>query len=796
MKRFAPIAAFATVLALSPVARAQAQNARFNGNDINDVKFEGNARTSEFDLKTKIETAKGGKFSDDTLSQDITRLFRTGEFESADDKVPPVSARVEAVNPGNPKSPVVVIFTVRERQPVRKVHFQGFDNLKRTEVDDIVKTKHGGLFDRYRAQQDAKELKAKYIEKGYLYADVTEKAVDTTGGVDVVFVAQEGPKVHVDEIIFEGAHDLDPGVVKDAEGANALETKERKWFGLAEAGAFDRRALRRDLDRIARYYRSMGYLDAKVYLDRYETSDDRTKLKIHIRVEEGERYNVRAVNVVGAHIVDPDKILKELKLQPGRAFLGEDLRADIDKIKRMYADRAYIHSEVDVDVQYDVKRKLLDLTYRVTEGPKVRIDRIKVEGNDKTREEVIRRELIFYPGEYFDASKVERSLNNLGRLRYFKDVRIDFEPGSEPGREDVVLKIEESRTGSFVLGGGISTNAGLFGNIALTQRNFDITNIPTSWRDLTEGHAFTGAGQTFSIQLQPGKDRSQYRVSFEEPWFLGFPVPFQVDAFIFDRQREDWLEQRYGGTVAFGYRLVEQQLSFKVAYRFEQVHVADIRFNAVPDAIAVAGVNYVSALRFSVAYNNNIIDRYSLLYSGEQAVLTYELAGLGGTAHFSRLTLEANIQRTLFEWPNDYKWVLQFYGLSGIMFPWNGEQTPIYERFFAGGPQSMRGFAFRGVGPMYNNNPRGGNFITTGTFEFTFPIFQHILRGVVFTDFGFVEGSASFPQSPTWRQSAGFGFRISLPIFPAPIALDFGWPILKARQDQTQVFSFSVGFGF
>ncbi len=787
------------VLALPAAARAQ-DNRTYDGLEIADVRFEGLARTSELELtSTKIDTKKGDKFSADVLQKDVERLYRTGDFESVDDK-PPIDVRVEYADATH--KAVIVTFRVRERQPVKApIHYDPhlLDALKRSEIDDIVKTRPRALFDRYRVAQDAKDLQAKLLEKGYLYAEVTFKADPTGAAVDVSFIGKPGPKVHVDEIVFDGASKLDPGVVKDAEGANALETKERKWFGLGESGNFDRRALRRDLDRIAKYYRSEGYLDAKVYLDRYETSDDRTKLKIHVRIEEGERYNIQGLTVEGAHVFATADIYKELKLKPGRAFRGEDLRADIDKIKRMYGDKAYIHAEVEVDLKYNVNRKVLDVHYRIVEGLKIRIDRIKVEGNDKTKEQVIRRELVFYPGEYFDASKVEKSINALGRLRYFKDVRIDFEPGSEPGREDLVLKIEEARTGSFTLGGGISTNAGIFGNISLTQRNFDITNVPTSWRDLTEGHAFTGAGQTFSIQLQPGKERSQYRISFVEPWLFdigGNGVLLGLDGVIFDRQREDWLEQRYGGTLTLGYRLLESQIGFNVAYRFEQVHVADVRFNAVPDAVAVAGVNYVSAIRFSIQYDNNVIDRYSLLYAGEKATLTYEIAGLGGDARFSRITLEANIQRTLFEWPGDYKWVLQFYGLSGIMFPFGGQPTPIYERFFAGGPQSLRGFAFRGVGPMFNNNPRGGDFLTTGTLEFSFPLFQHILRGVVFSDFGFVEGSSSLPGSVTWRQSVGAGVRISLPIFPAPIALDFAWPITRARDDRPQVFSFSVGFGF
>jgi outer membrane protein insertion porin family len=704
---------------------------------------------------------------------------------------------------------VIVTFSCHERRPVHKVFFVGLDPLKRSEIDDAVKTRSSyadrqvtrtdqtfSLYDSYRASLDAKELKNKLVEKGYLYAEVEVTAPRVADGVDVTFTGRPGPKVHVDSIIFEGAKQLDPNIVKDAEGANALETKEQRIFGLLEAGAFDRRALRRDFDRIARYYRSQGFLDAKVYLDHYEFSDERTALKIHVRVDEGERYNVQSVKIEGANVIPPDKIYPELKLVAGRSFLGEDLRADIDKIKRMYSDRAYIHAEVDVDVQYDVARKLLDLTYRITEGPRVRIDRIKIEGNDKTKESVIRRELSFYPGEYFDATKVEDSLGRLGRLRYFKDVRLDFDPGSEPGREDVVLKVEEARTGSFVLGGGISTNAGLFGNIALTQRNFDITNFPTSWRDIVDGHAFTGAGQSFSIQLQPGKDRSQYRVSFVEPWFMGFPVLLGLDAFVFDRQREDWLEQRIGGSLSLGYRIAPDLVA-KATYRLERVRVGDITpFGSPPDAIAVAGNNYVSAVRFALTYDKNLLDKYFIMYGGYAGTLSYEIAGLGGDAHFSAVRFEGNWQTTFFEWPSDHKWVLQVTGEAGYMTPFGGGDVPIYERFFGGGPHSIRGFAYRGVGPMFNDKPEGGDVMWTVNTEFSYPIFQHILRGVLFVDAGDIEKRIGDMHGSTIRVAAGFGARITLPIFPAPIALDFGWPIRKVAGDQRQVFSFSVGFGF
>ncbi|MBI3726196.1 hypothetical protein HY251_19885, partial [bacterium] len=562
------------MLAFPDEARAQGAGA-FQGRTIEKVEWQGLERVSHHQMQQKIATREGGALDAPTLSKDMERLFRTGEFESEDPRETPVSVEVVLANPANAAGPVKVIFHCHERGTVGKVTFDDSlaDALKRSDVDETVKTKKGSLFDSYRVKLDASELRAKVVEKGYLHAEIAPVTTKTESGVSVKFQCRLGPKVHVEEIVFDmrcprcgepmTAEDEtcsrcktkrdvpDPRVVKDLDGPNAMETKERKLFGLLESGFFDRRALRRDLDRVARYYRSLGYLDAKVYLDRYESSDDRSSLKVHIRVDEGERYTVSGVSLEGVHVFSKEKIVAELKMRPGRPLLGEDLRADIDKIKRLYGDRAYIHAEVDVDFRYDVTRKLLDVTFRVSEGPKVRIDRIRIEGNDKTRENVIRRDLSFYPGEYFDATKFEESYARLARKQYWKDIRWDFEPGSEPGREDFVLRVEEQRTGQFTIGGGISSNAGVFGNIALRQSNFDITAVPTSWRDVIDGHAFSGAGQLFAIQFSPGKDRSQYRVTFEEPWLLGYPVIFGVEGYIFDRNygSEEWSENRIGGSV-------------------------------------------------------------------------------------------------------------------------------------------------------------------------------------------------------------------------------------------------------
>jgi outer membrane protein insertion porin family len=740
-----------------------------------------------------IGARPGQPFSSRMLSLDVARLYRSGRFGSPRLGVPPVSVEVQRQGDG-----VIIAFVVHERAKVRKVVLQGGKGqLKEDEVEASVTTHMGGLFDLFAVSRDARALKKVLQDKGHIGAEVKVRHEEREGGVDVYFAIRPGPAVYVAKVVYEGAKQLDPSDLADASGPDALETKEREFFGLLEEGVYKPDAFERDLDRVARYYRSQGFLDARVYKLKESFSLDGTQVTLTVGVDEGPRYTVRRVAVEGTRVIDGDRILTAIPLRAGRPFLGDDLRVSIEAIRHLYGQRAYVHAAVDVDVRYDLARHLLDVTLRVVEGPKVRIEQIKIVGNEKTREKVIRRELTFYPGEFFDADEVQASIGRLGRLRFFQDVRIDFEPGSEPGSEHVIVRVIETRTGAFVLGGGLSTATGFFGNISLTQRNFDVTDIPTSWKDFVEGRALTGAGQNLSISLQPGRERSQFSIEFTEPYLLDYPVPMTLQGAIRDRQREDWLESRRSIRFGLGYRLT-QDLVFRATHRFERVRIADLEIDTVPDAIEVAGTNYLSGIRFSLSYNQNLIDRDFVVHGGYAATVYYEYVGegLGGDFSFHRAGAQANIQWSVLDFPGHHKWVLQLRGEIGWQRSFHRERIPIFERFFAGGHASIRGFQFRTVGPKVNNDPVGGNWLFTATAEFTFPVFRDILRGVLFVDSGTVTTSHRDYSTDDLRISTGFGFRLKVPFFPAPVQLDFGWPLKKQRDDDRQVFSFAVGFGF
>lgn len=799
LPRFLSLALLALALLLGAPVEAQEDDwgrgdwTWADGRPVQGVFFEGLKRLNPRELADLIGTRSGQPFSARGLSLDVARLYRSGRFGSPRQGVPPVAVDVRPEGAG-----VVVTFTVFERLRVGQVVFRGGrGTLKEEDIDAKVTSRAGGLFDLFTITRDARAVEELLKERGHVSAQVSVEHFERESGVLVRFTIRAGPAVYVDKVVYEGATQLDPSVLADASGPDAMETKEREFFGLLEEGLYRPKALERDLDRIARYYRSQGFLDAKVFKLKEAFSLDGRAVTLTLGVEEGPRYTVRRVAVEGTQVIDGDRILTAIPIRPGRPFLGDDLRIAIERIKHMYGQRAYVHASVGPQINYDLERHMLDLTLNVEEGPKVRIEQIKIEGNEKTLEKVIRRELSFYPGEYFNADEVQASIGRLGRLRFFQDVRIDFEPGSEPGSENVIVRVVEARTGSFVLGGGVSTNTGFFGNISLTQRNFDILDPPKSMRDFLDGRALTGAGQSLTISLQPGRQRSQFSVQFTEPYLFDLPIPMTLEGAIRDRQRPDWLESRRTLRFGLGYRIT-QDLIFRATYRIERVRIADLEPDAVPDAVRVAGTNFVSGLRLSLTYDQNLIDQDFVLYSGYAITVYHETVGLalGGDFDFHQAGVEANVQFPLFAWPRNHKWVLQFRGEMGWQREFLKQDIPLFERFYAGGQASIRGFRFRSVSPKQRGDPVGGRWLLRGTVELSYPIFKDILRGVVFTDMGAVTVSHREFSRDDLRVAAGFGFRIKVPFFPAPVALDFAWPLKKKDVDEPQVFSFAVGFGF
>lgn len=350
------------------------------------------------------------------------------------------------------------------------------------------------------------------------------------------------------------------------------------------------------------------------------------------------------------------------------------------------------------------------------------------------------------------------------------------------------VMVEEARTGRFMFGAGINSDAGVTGQITIDERNFDIFGFPRSFSDIWNGEAFRGRGQGFRLEAVPGNRVQRYLVSFTEPYLFSTPVSLNASGFLYDRGYFDWNESRVGGRLGLGYRLTPD-LSASAALRLENVDISRPRVLGVPQLDAVLGDNDFYSARFSLRHDTR--DLPFLPTEGHLIELAYEQAF--GQFDYPRGEVEYRKYFLMRERPDGSgRHTLS----AGLGAGFSGTQTPLFENYFAGGFSTLRGFAFRGASPMFNGVTVGGQFRLLGSFEYMFPLTaDDMIKAVGFVDYGTVEEDIAL-RGENFRVAPGFGFRINVPALgPAPLAFDFAFPVAKADTDDTQVFSFFFGFG-
>lgn len=350
---------------------------------------------------------------------------------------------------------------------------------------------------------------------------------------------------------------------------------------------------------------------------------------------------------------------------------------------------------------------------------------------------------------------------------------------------DVDVGLSENQTGRLMVGAAVNSDAGLTGQILLDEQNFDWTRWPSSWDEFASGRAFRGAGQRFRIEAAPGTEVQRYLVSFQEPYLWDTPVSLGLSGSFFDRRYLDYDEQRIGGRVSLGYNWTENDLSAVLSYRGENVNIRNISNPAVPELTEVLGSNALHGFKLTLA--NDTRDNAFLATQGH--LIQLELEQVIGSFDYPRAILDGRQYFLLRERPDHSgRHVLTAASRVGV----TGSHTPIYENFFAGGFSTLRGFDFRGASPVVLGVQVGGEFEFLNTLEYLFPLTaDDMMHGVIFTDFGTVTPSVEMKD---FRVSPGFGLRITVPAMgPAPIALDFAFPVLKADTDDEQVFSFFIG---
>lgn len=742
------------------------------------VRIEGLKQVPEKLVTNQLRLDKGQPYLAKVVQEDIVRLTHLGRFSA-------VSARVEAQNDGS----VILTYVLTEQPLLSDVQTVGNKAISDQVLLALVLLRAGDPMDKFLIDKGIQEIKRAYETKGFFVTDVNvdQELLDESG--ILLFRVREGPKVRIRQIKFEGNDTFTDQELRS-------KIKSENYFFVLKKGELSRERLLDDAARLRTYYQDRGYLDAQVGR-RIDLSPDQKNAVVVFFIEEGKQYTVSKMQVVGNTAISNQQIFTAMNLEPGGIFSADQLRRSERSVRNLYGQLGYIDADIRIDRLFHQDVPRVDVLVNITEGNPVTVGKVSIQGNDVTKDKVILRQIRgMNPGFRFDSTGIELTEQRLTESTIFSDAKISLLGESGDPVRDAVIEVKEENTGTLTFGAGVSSDAGIIGAIDVVQRNFDIADPPESFGEIFSGKAFRGAGQYFALSIQPGNETSRYSVAFREPYLLESKFFLDTEMFYFQREREKYNEQRVGGNIGLGQRFGDVW-SANVGSRMEQVYVDSIEKDAPVDVFAEEGENTLTSLAFSVSRNTT--DSRLFPTRGSMTTATFTQAGaLGGDYDFSKLSARYVKFWTLDENFLGYKTVLTLKTEAGYIF----SNAPTFERFYAGGHRSMRGFDFRGVGPrgIRNDNgkigddPVGGNWIFLLGLEYNFPLYKDVLRGVVFVDTGTVSEDIAFDE---YRVSIGTGIRLKIPFLgQAPFAFDVAIPLIKESGDETRLFSFDVAVPF
>jgi len=595
----------------------------------------------------------------------------------------------------------------------------------------------------------------------------------------------------VKTIRFVGNYHLTPKQIR-----KVMKTRQSNILGFVTgAGRLSNQQLDEDVQKIKELYQDDGYADVQVTDVKIDRLDQKN-VAITIYITEGPQYHVGTVTINGLHVVTEPNFRKVIKVTEGKIFSPQKLQKDIKAVEDAYGVAGYADAKVNVETT-PAGPALVNLTYKIDEGIQSFVERINISGNTRTKDKVIRREIVLSPGDVFDTVRVDISKKRLEGLQYFERVDTYASDTGVPGRKDLNVVVQEKRTGSLNFGLGFSSTDGLVGFSELSQGNFDITN----WR------TFTGGGQKFRLRTQLGTQRKDASIELTEPYFLDQRLALGGRGF-FDSSNyySSQYDQRNYGFNIFLRKPITNFLSARLDYTIQRIEIYNLSSDITDElqALIREGGEGNTESRMTLGLTFDTRDNAFLTRKGTRIDFSTFTAGgfLGGTVQIYGVDLDAYQYFLL-----PYDTILLLNGEIAVVSTWGDQNiVPVYDRVYLGGANNLRGFRFRDVGPKDNNgNPIGGSTLARYTLEYTIPVIQRV-RAAVFYDAGFVNpGAWSFnpvqvPNSKGrfsggFNQDIGIGVRLDLPI--GPIRLDYGFPIQEdSFSSRSGQFQFSVGYQF
>jgi len=777
--RAVAIAAFLLAAAFVPArAQAPAQTQVQTGGTIEEIRIEGTQRVEPETVRSYLQVAPGDPFSSERLDQSLKTLFATGLFTD-------VTLRRE----GN-----ALIVHVVENPVINRIAFEGNKKLKDDTLLSEIQLKPRTVYTRQKVQSDVARILDLYRRNGRFAATVEPKIVQLEQNrVDLVFEINEGDFTGVKSISFVGNHRFDSDRLREV-----LETKESRWWRfLSSADTYDPDRISYDRELLRKFYLSEGYADFRVVSAVAELTPSRDAFMVTFTVEEGERYHFGKVDLTNQlPEVDPAGLKALLTTREGDWYNADQIDKSITALSDALGNRGFAFVDIQPQAHRNADTRTIDVSYVVKEGPRVYVERIDINGNLRTLDSVIRREMRLAEGDAFNTTKMQRSEQRIKNLNFFKKVTVTNVKGSAPDKTVVNVDVEEQSTGDFTFGVGFSTTDGPLIDAGVHERNL------------------LGKGYDLRVDTVASFRSQQGNISFTDPYFEDRNLAVGFDLFVIQRDNQDFAgfsQFTVGGDVRAGYQ-ISDPLRQTLKYTIREDRIYDICTAAnsnttstfygsfgctAPASIYVqeqAGYRVTSAVGQTLLYDKR--DNPSDPTSGWFAQLGNDIAGLGGDARYIRTSISGGV---FHAWAPD--WVASATGETGDIIGL-GQPVAIEDRFYVGG-DNLRGFATGGIGPRDENTDEalGGNVYYVGSLTQGFPLGlprEFGLTGRVWTDFGSLfdvnaDTNAENPifKSNKLRLSAGLGVSWKSPF--GPIRVDLGEPILREPFDKKSLFR--VGFG-
>src|SRR6267143_3226044 len=678
-----------------------------------DVEYTGPASISRERILAQMRTKVGQLYSNEIVQDDIKALYRTGYIRNV---------RIFAQPQGDG---VKVIVAVQTQAIVREIEINGAERVKPKRLRKEMKMRLNQAVNEQALEEARQKIIEIYQGKGYNDVSVeyrVEPIDEKRGTARVVFTVTEGVKGAISQIRFEGNAHISEKVLR-----KQMKTRGRTLiYFVDKTGRLDEVQLEQDLDKIREYYQNHGFIDVEIK----EVRKDRTPkgpMIITIVVAEGPQYHVRKLTITGYEHSTEARVRAFLKLKEGSVYSPKQLRDDAKAVADAYGSGGYVDLVITPEGT-PAGPALIDVHYTIEEGARSFANRVNIEGNTRTKDKVIRREVLVAPGDVFNTVRVDITKKRLENLGYF--AKVETYPGDTdvPGRKDLDILLQEKRTGSLSFGGGFSTVDKLVGFVELTQGNFDLFNWPS----------FTGGGEKFRLRLQYGTQRKDFILSLTEPYFLDRRLSLSGSLFY---NEANYLSAQYDQrNYGFLFELrkpINAYMYGTLGYTLQDVDIFNVDPSASQFIQSQKGSSVESKLLSSLVFDSR--DNPLLSRRGQRVTLSPMIAGgfLGGDVQVYAFDLEGS---QYFHLPWDT--ILLINGEIATVSQWgSGNQVPIYERLFLGGSNNLRGFPFRQVGPLQNGEPIGGQSMSRATIEWTFPIIEKA-RGAIFYDTGFDNASA------------------------------------------------------